>query len=79
MHNENLHLWIHSHTFGQDKKRHGEVRTIIVIAITSVMMIIEIGAGIVFGSMALLADGMHMASLAIALSINAFAYIYTCK
>ena len=61
MHNENLYFWTHSHTFGQDKKRHGEVRTIIVIAITSVMMIIEIGTGIVFCTLALLADGMHMA------------------
>ena len=40
------------------------------------MMIIEITTGLVFGSMALLADGLHMASHAIALTINAFAYIY---
>lgn len=40
------------------------------------MMIVEILAGVVFGSMALLADGLHMASHAVALSINAFAYVY---
>jgi len=76
MHNENLHLWRHSHAAGQDLKRPGERRTRIVIAITGMMMVVEIVAGILFGSMALLADGLHMASHAAALSINAFAYIY---
>jgi cation diffusion facilitator family transporter len=40
------------------------------------MMVIEITTGVIFGSMALLADGLHMASHAAALTINAFAYIY---
>ncbi|MBE0687892.1 MAG: CDF family Co(II)/Ni(II) efflux transporter DmeF [Anaerolineaceae bacterium] len=66
----------HSHSFGQDKKRPGELRTFIVIGITATMMVVEITAGILFGSMALLADGLHMASHAAALSINAFAYVY---
>ena len=66
----------HAHHFGQHEKRPGEARTIIVIAVTATMMVIEIVAGIVFGSMALLADGLHMASHAAALSISAFAYIY---
>ena len=66
----------HDHTFGQDRKRPGEVRTIVVISVTAAMMIVEIAAGILFGSMALLADGLHMASHATALSIAAFAYIY---
>jgi cation diffusion facilitator family transporter len=39
-------------------------------------MVAEIAAGIAFGSMALLADGLHMASHAVALGISAFAYIY---
>lgn len=68
--------WEHGHGFGQDQKRPGEVRTIIVIAITGTMMVVEISTGILFGSMALLADGLHMASHAVALSINVFAYIY---
>ena len=76
MHEHKLELWRHSHSFGQHIKRPGEARTLIVIALTSVMMIVEIGAGIIFGSMALLADGLHMASHTAALSINAFAYIY---
>ena len=43
------------------------------------MMVVEITAGIAFGSMALLADGLHMASHTAALSINAFAYVYARK
>jgi len=66
----------HSHAFGQDRRRPGETRTLIVIAITASMMVIEIAAGVAFGSMALLADGLHMASHAVALGINAFAYAY---
>ena len=71
-----LHSWQHGHGFGQDLKRPGERRTIIVIVVTGIMMVVEIIAGILFGSMALLADGLHMASHTVALSINAFAYIY---
>jgi cation diffusion facilitator family transporter len=68
--------WEHSHTFGQDVKRPGEARTLFVIGITAVMMVVEVAAGILFGSMALLADGLHMASHTVALGINAFAYVY---
>jgi len=76
MHQEHLHLWQHGHTFGQERKKPGEPRTLIVIGITATMMAVEIIAGILLGSMALLADGLHMASHAVALSINAFAYLY---
>jgi cation diffusion facilitator family transporter len=76
MHNNNIQVWQHSHTFGQELKRPGELRTLVVIGITCTMMIIEIVGGILFGSMALLADGLHMASHTAALSINAFAYVY---
>ncbi|MCF8039962.1 MAG: CDF family Co(II)/Ni(II) efflux transporter DmeF [Desulfohalobiaceae bacterium] len=76
MHKNNLHLWQHSHTFGQDRKRPGEKRTLMVIALTGTMMCIEIVTGLLFGSMALLADGLHMASHAAALSINVLAYVY---
>src|SRR3954470_17321147 len=51
-------------------------RTWMVVAITFVMMIVEIAAGVLFGSMALLADGVHMATHAGALSIAALAYQY---
>ena len=66
----------HRHAFGQDVVKPGERRTLWVIALTATTMVIEIVAGIVFGSMALLADGLHMASHACALGISAFAYIY---
>lgn len=69
----------HSHSFGQEEKRPGEARTIIVIAISGVMMIVEVATGLLYGSMALLADGLHMASHSVALTINAFAYIYARK
>jgi cation diffusion facilitator family transporter len=39
-------------------------------------MIIEITAGIIFGSMALLADGLHMGSHTVALGVSVFAYVY---
>jgi cation diffusion facilitator family transporter len=76
MHFDNLHLWRHAHAFGQDLKRPGENRTLVVIALTGSMMVLEVAAGLAFGSMALLADGLHMASHAAALSINAYAYVY---
>ena len=76
MNSDGAHHREHSHAFGQDLKRPGEARTVIVIVITATMMVVEIVAGIVYGSMALLADGLHMASHAAALSINAFAYVY---
>jgi len=53
-----------------------ERRTRWVVALTAVMMIVEIAAGIVTGSMALLADGLHMATHAGALTIAAVAYAY---
>ena len=76
MHHKNLELWQHPHDFGQDKRRQAERRTFTVIALTATMMVVEIIAGLVFSSMALLADGLHMASHAVALSIAAFAYVY---
>ncbi|SDL48354.1 cation diffusion facilitator family transporter [Modicisalibacter muralis] len=76
MHTTNLEPWKHDHTFGQDSPQAGERRTLLVVAITLVTMGIEIAAGVAFGSMALLADGLHMGSHALGLGIAAFAYIY---
>lgn len=64
MHTESTEHWVHDHAFGQDAPKSGERRTQIVIAITAVMMVVEIAAGMLSGSMALLADGLHMASQA---------------
>ncbi|MBW2528406.1 MAG: CDF family Co(II)/Ni(II) efflux transporter DmeF [Deltaproteobacteria bacterium] len=66
----------HDHVFGQDQTTGNERRTLIVVAMTAVTMVVEIGAGLVYGSMALLADGLHMASHAVALGIAVFAYRY---
>ena len=74
--NENQPTWQHEHIFGQDRKKPGELRTFVVVLLTTATMILEITAGIVYGSMALLADGLHMASHASALAISLFAYIY---
>lgn len=64
------------HIFGQDQRKSGEGKTMIVIVIAGLMMIAEITAGLLFGSMALLADGLHMATHTIALVISVIAYIY---
>jgi cation diffusion facilitator family transporter len=76
VHRDRLERWGHSHVFGQDRRRSGESRTWLVILLTAVTMVLEIGAGIAFGSMALLADGLHMGSHTVALGISAFAYAY---
>ena len=76
MHAESVENWQHQHTFGTAKRSRGERRTWIVIGVTAVMMVIEITAGVVFGSMALLADGWHMGTHAAALGIAVFAYAY---
>jgi len=65
--------------FSNQSSHSGEKRTLIVVGVTLVMMAVEIGAGILFGSIALLADGLHMASHAFALSIAVYAYVYARK
>lgn len=76
MHNNGLEEWQHSHVFGQDRRQSGEIRSLIVVGLTTAMMVWEILAGVLYGSMALLADGLHMGSHAVALGIAAFAYAY---
>src|SRR5690349_19901349 len=76
MQDDALARWRHEHSFGQDRRRLGECRTQLVIVITATMMVVEIAAGVLFGSMALLADGLHTASHTVALGINAYAYAY---
>lgn len=66
----------HSHSFlGQDHERN-ERRVWTVIVLTAAMMVAEIAAGSWFGSMALTADGWHMATHAGAMLISALAYLY---
>src|SRR6202162_5145617 len=65
-----------SHDFVADFSK-GERRTRIVIAITGVMMVVEITAGLLSHSMALLADGWHMSTHVTAFLITAVAYYFT--
>lgn len=76
MHDCRLDTWQHSHSFGQERRRPGEARTIAVIALNTSMMVVEILAGLAFGSMALLADGLHMGSHTAAMGLSVFAYVY---
>jgi cation diffusion facilitator family transporter len=75
MHIHSLEQWRHSHDFNLDTSE-GERRTRWVVILTAVMMVVEIIAGYLFGSMALLADGWHMATHVAALAISLFAYGY---
>ena len=59
----------------ENQQQRNERRTWQVVALTLAMMIIEITAGTLFGSMALLADGWHMGTHAAALGITALAYV----
>jgi len=63
----------HSHDFNEINPL-AEQRTRVVVLLTTVMMVVEITAGWMFKSMALLADGWHMSSHAIALGLSAAAY-----
>jgi cation diffusion facilitator family transporter len=73
MHSENSANWRHDHIFdtGNDAAERG---TRVVMWITAVMMAVEITAGWWFNSMALLADGWHMSSHAVAIGLAAMAY-----
>jgi cation diffusion facilitator family transporter len=74
MHTHTLEAWRHEHVFlgaGHDRN---ERRTWLVVALTAVMMVVEIIGGTIYGSMALVADGWHMSTHAGALTIAALAY-----
>ena len=73
MHTQNLDAWSHDHTFDSGNLA-GERSTRAVMWITAVMMAVEIAAGWWYNSMALLADGFHMSSHAVAIGLSAFAY-----
>jgi cation diffusion facilitator family transporter len=75
---ETLEQWQHSHDFGDDRSR-AEAKTKIVMVFTAAMMVAEITAGSLFGSMALLADGWHMATHVAAFGITIFVYQYARK
>lgn len=66
----------HAHDFLGSAHDENARRTLWVVALTAVMMVGEVAAGYWTGSMALLADGFHMATHAGALSVAAAAYAY---
>ncbi|TCJ15510.1 cation transporter [Parasulfuritortus cantonensis] len=74
MHSHDLKLWQHAHDFGRAADRHAERRTRWVVALTFGTMLVELAAGWLTGSMALMADAWHMASHVGALGLAAFAY-----
>lgn len=69
-----LSFWQHGHDFGTTAERSAERRTRWVVGLTFAAMLVELAAGWLTGSMALLADGWHMASHVGALGIAAYAY-----
>ncbi len=73
MHSENLSDWVHDHVFHTSNEA-AERSTRLVMWITAISMVVEILAGWWFNSMALLADGWHMSSHAVAIGLSAFAY-----
>ncbi|SQH76584.1 putative cation efflux family protein [Shewanella benthica] len=70
--------WQHTHNFSSVSDA-GERNTRYVLYLTVVTMVVEIVAGTVYGSMALLADGWHMGTHAAAFTIALFAYHYARK
>jgi cation diffusion facilitator family transporter len=74
MHSRDISRYQHSHVFHY-AGRAVERKTMRVVALTVAMMIVEIIAGWIFNSMALLADGWHMSTHAAALGISWIAFV----
>src|ERR1700756_4604674 len=73
MHTHDLSAYTHDHIFDRGNPA-AERGTRIVMWVTAAMMVIEITGGWWLNSMALMADGWHMSSHAIAIGLSAFAY-----
>jgi cation diffusion facilitator family transporter len=76
MHAESLDPWRHEHVFLGPHHQRNERRSWGVVALCGTMMSAEIVGGWLWGSMALVADGLHMSTHAGALVIAASAYAY---
>ncbi|MFZ0694873.1 MAG: CDF family Co(II)/Ni(II) efflux transporter DmeF [Alphaproteobacteria bacterium] len=74
MHTDTIETFRHEHIFLGDHHAQNERKTWAVIALCGAMMAAEIGGGALFGSMALIADGLHMSTHAGAMLIAALAY-----
>src|SRR5262249_226007 len=77
MHSRSIDDFRHSHVFLGETEERNERKTWGVIAICTTMMVAEIVGGLWFGSVALIADGLHMSTHAGALLIAALAYTYS--
>jgi len=77
MHSHSIDDFRHSHVFLGDAHEKNERKTWAVIALCTAMMAAEIVGGVWFGSVALVADGLHMSTHAGALLIAALAYTYS--
>jgi cation diffusion facilitator family transporter len=75
MHTEDISSYQHSHVFSLADKK-AEMRTFWVVALTLAMMFVEVIAGWMYHSMALFADGCHMSTHAMALTISLMAFIF---
>src|SRR5665213_4228828 len=67
-------IWTHGHVFLGHAHDRAESRAKLAALVTAIFMIVEIGAGFLYHSMALLADGVHMATHVGALGLAAGAY-----
>ncbi len=76
MHSHSIAPWTHKHAFLGEHHDEHERRTWSVVALTAVMMVVEIVGGSMFGSLALIADGWHMGTHVAALAIAALAYLF---
>lgn len=74
-HSDHNHgIWTHGHVFLGHGHDRSERRAKWAASVTAIFMVVEIAAGFLFGSMALLADGVHMATHVGALGLAALAY-----
>lgn len=76
MHAQSIEQWTHEHVFLGPDHRRNEGRTQIVIVLCGAMMVAEIVGGLLFRSMALVAEGLHMSTHAAALLIAALGYTF---
>ncbi|MEM1048850.1 MAG: CDF family Co(II)/Ni(II) efflux transporter DmeF [Pseudomonadota bacterium] len=76
MNNRDLSALTHEHVFLGANQDRNERKVWLVIALTATMMVVEIVAGHIYGSMALIADGWHMSTHAGAMLIAVLAYRY---
>jgi cation diffusion facilitator family transporter len=76
MHAHSLDPWTHEHNFLGEQHDRNARRVWLVVGLTAAMMVVEIIGGMIAGSLALVADGWHMSTHAVALGISGVAYVF---